>query len=199
MRIPPGRRHGGTGPPAPAPTPRPGPGRCRRLRPATAGAQRRVPALHGAARQPRTANLARPSGGAAARAGHGLPPRAGKGNRGAAPVCSLTIARSGACAGARPPAAPAAGLLSPPSAILRARDAAGGAVTARKEPPPSPGAAPLPWARPARSRRRAGPRQRLLRRRETAAKAGTAPLGTVGRPSSCWSCVLRGWSSSAGT
>lgn len=101
------------------------------------GAQRHSPAL-----QPPRASPARPSSGAAARAEHRLPLRAGKGNRGAAPVCSLTIAGSGACAGARPPAAPAAGPRSAPSAILRARDAAGGTVTARKEPPPSPGAAP---------------------------------------------------------
>lgn len=109
------------------------------------------------------AGKARPSGGVAGRAGAGA-----RGNRAVAPGCSLTTARSWSCTGTRPPAAaaPAPGPPSPPSAILRARDAAGDAVTARKEPPPSPGrcAAPRrvataarPWQRPGLAPRRRRP------------------------------------------
>lgn len=109
--------------------------------PATENAASAAPPLGLGARAPSAAGKAQPSGGVAGRAGHRLPPSGGRGNRAAAPGCSLTMARSWDCTGTQPPAAPAPGPSVPPSAILRARDAAGDAATARKETPPSPSAA----------------------------------------------------------
>lgn len=142
---------------------------------------------------PPAAGNARPSGGAVTQAEHRLPPGGGRRNRAAAPGSSLTVARSWGCAGARPPTAPAApppGFPSALSAILRARDATGSGVTARKEPPPPPpSAAPRRVASRARPRRGPGctahaPLRRVLPGRGAAGAAAARaprPAGGGGR------------------